>query len=236
MNEAPAQAHLHPSAPPAPFAGLVAESFEVVSRGDFVNGYRIRRAERRATTSNDARPGLLVLVHDAGEAADGARWKGVAPWIARGVDAVAIDLPLHGRRASAKLSERLVSSLAALARGDAISVESRLLVDEFERQAVCDLERTLAALLARDENDPKRTAIVGLGLGAWLAEAWLGQGARATAAVLVRTPHAPATRSEARQSTATPADRPSLLTLEATSDPLAWSREAEPFLASRLGF
>jgi hypothetical protein len=110
------------------------ERFEVISRGDVVPGLLWRGASASAP---------LVLIapalgagKDAGDVATLARACLGAGW-----DVAAVDLPLQGERASAKLSARL----AAQPR----SAADRLLREEFVRQAAFDLAAARAELSAR---------------------------------------------------------------------------------------
>jgi hypothetical protein len=110
------------------------ERFEVISRGDVVPGLLWRGASASAPLVLIAPP--LGSGKDAGEVAALAR-----ACLAEGWAAAALDLPLQGERASAKLSARL----AAEPGGEA----DRLLREEFVRQAALDLAAVRAALAAR---------------------------------------------------------------------------------------
>ncbi|MFO0688712.1 MAG: hypothetical protein U0900_08385 [Myxococcota bacterium] len=224
-NEAPARATLWPIEAGEPWSGLQVEKLEVLSRGDFVTGLRIRRPAG-AEAANAARPGLLLLIHDATGHASAATWSPIAGWLARGgrTEAIALDLPLHGPRSSAKLSERLVAGFAALARGAFLDRNGTVLVEEFLRQSTHDLGRSLDARLALGEIDPDRVALIGVGLGARVADAWLAEDDRVRAAVLVRTGRAPALPLAAA---------PERLELESGDAP-DWAFEAERFLRSRI--
>lgn len=224
-TEAPARATFWPADAADPWSGLQVEKLELISRGDLVSGVRIRRGP---ATGSGPRPALLVLVHDAASEANSPDWSPVATWLARGdaVVAVALDLPLHGPRSSAKLSERLVSAFAALARGAFLDRNGTVLVEEFLRQSVHDLARTLDALLEPGELDPDRVGLIGLGLGARVADSLLAEDDRVHAAVLVRTRRAPALPSAAS---------PGRLEIDAQDEPRDWTLEAERFLRSRIG-
>lgn len=233
--EAPARARFWPATARAPFAELATERIELISRGDLVSGLRLRSPASEASTGK-ASTGLLLLVHDAAQEAHGTQWSPVARWIARSprTVAVALDLPLHGPRASAKLSERLVQAFAVRARGADLDRNGAVLVEEFLRQSVHDLGRTLDALLAAGDVDPKRIALLGLGLGAHVADAWLAQERRPSAAVLVRTPRAPGRPAEPPPGTKG-AGSPDRLEIDLQAGRGDWAEEAERFLDSRIG-
>lgn len=225
-QEAPARATLWAIEAVEPWSGLQVERLELLSRGDFVTGVRIRRPAGSDATEA-ARPGLLLLIHDATGHANEPAWAPIAGWLARGgrAEAIALDLPLHGPRSSAKLSERLVAAFAALARGAFLDRNGTVLVEEFLRQSTHDLARTLDARLTLGGIDPDRIAVIGVGLGARVADAWLAQDARVRAAVLVRTRRAPALPNAAS---------PERLELESRDDAPDWAVEAERFLRSRI--
>ena len=225
-NESPALATLWPIEAVEPWAGLRVEKLELLSRGDFVTGVRIRRPAGPDAANAD-RPGLLLLIHDATGHANASTWAPIADWLARGgrAEAIALDLPLHGPRSSAKLSERLVAAFAALARGAFLDRNGTVLVEEFLRQSTHDLARSLDARLALGGIDPDRIAVIGVGLGARVADAWLAEDARVRAAVLVRTRRAPALPS---------AGGPERLELESRDEAPDWAFEAERFLRSRI--
>jgi dienelactone hydrolase len=86
--------------------------------------------------------------------------------VSSGLGVARIDLPLHGRRASPKLSARLIQGYERLTRGSALDAETSALVEEFARQSTSDLIRTIEALGRRPEIDAERIALAGLGIGA----------------------------------------------------------------------
>lgn len=238
-DEAPARADLRCLESAGLWHGAPAQRLELVSRGDIVNGVLAR------TMTDSARPGadrsaLLLLAHDLGGSSNSPELGPVATWIDDGLAVVAIDLPLHGHRASPKLSERLMASIATHERSGALDRNSAVLVEEFWRQATIDLARTLDAVLALGGVDRKRVGFLGLGLGAGLGSALLAHDDRLCAAVLARPAHA---RSAERDPTAAAAHvrsqrraRADVLMLDAEPDSRTWWAEARPFLASRLGF
>ena len=148
------------------------QAFELSSRGDRVPGELWLPDAGRA-------PVALVLHQDASGAAAGAE-AAVSAWLDAGLAVASIDLPLHGARASAKLSARLAGAGGTPTR-DALSCE--LLLD-FARQAVLDLRRCLDALPGLLPLDARRIAFAGAGLAAALGALLCAQEPRLRAAVL----------------------------------------------------
>ena len=137
-----------------------AQGFEYVSRGDFVVG----RLYLPDTAT--ARPApLALLIPDTAESAESDSVEFAADWVRQGFAVAILDLPLHGRRASPKLSEKLFQGIRSLERDELVDAETRALVEEFARQSTSDVIRGLDALTALDEIDERRIALVGLGLG-----------------------------------------------------------------------
>jgi hypothetical protein len=167
------------AAAPAPghASAFRARRFEYSSRGDRVPGLLLVPAD-----GNGPFP-LVLLQHGAGgskhaEYLDAAR----LPWVQRGVAVASIDFPLHGERASAKLSEQLLGVAAASVR--AAHPDTVALWSEFSRQAVIDLGRALDALDAFPELDGRRVAYAGFSLGAILGALYCPTDARLCAAAL----------------------------------------------------
>lgn len=162
--------------PPAVAPALRARAFEYTSRGDRVPGLLLLPAESRG-------PLPLVLVqHGAGGSKDAAYLDAVRlRWVQRGVAVASIDFPLHGERASAKLSEQLLATLAA---GAHPSADSAALIGELVRQSVTDLSRAVDALTALPEIDAARVAYVGFSLGAILGSLYVPYDPRVRAAIL----------------------------------------------------
>lgn len=139
-------------------AGHRLHAFHYSSRGDRVFGHL-----RVPATGSGPFP-LVLLEHGAGGAKDAAYLEATAaPWLRAGAAVASIDLPLHGERASAKLSELLLSALRAPDSPDAVR---ETLLTDFMRQAVVDLRRSLDALLALPEIDAERVVYAGFSLGA----------------------------------------------------------------------
>jgi dienelactone hydrolase len=179
--EAPARATYRATTPRAGWNGLETRDFEFVSRGDFVSGCV---ALPEATTSIPAP--LILLTHGTGESAASDQLTFAADWVRRGLAVATIDLPLHGHRASPKLSERLIRGIGALARGDVLDLDMRALVEEFARQSTSDLIRAIDALGTLPEVDADRIALMGVGIGATASAYALAHDERPRACVLAR--------------------------------------------------
>jgi len=85
-----------------------------------------------------------------------------------GLSAAALDLPLQGERASAKLSDRLMRCATRREWGES----DRLLWDEFLRQSALDLGAIRDALAHRPEIRAERIGCVAFEPGAAAAIAW----------------------------------------------------------------
>jgi dienelactone hydrolase len=103
------------------------------------------------------------------------------PWARRGLAVASIDFPLHGERASAKLSELLFAALASAGRAPA---DADALFGEFARQAVTDLSRAVDALSALPEIDASRIGYAAFSLGAIVGSLYVPYDARVRAAAL----------------------------------------------------
>lgn len=187
--EAPASADLVPCPAGDAWTGLQAHRFEILSRGDFVPGmiYSASSPDTpdAASASKVVTPApLLLIAHDVRGSSTSRALECAAPWARKGLVVAAIDLPLHGRRRSAKLSERLCQGFDRMTRGETLDSQTRALVDEFARQSTSDLIRTIDALTARSEIDDQRVAFLGLGLGAAVGCYLLAHDRRPRAAVL----------------------------------------------------
>jgi len=145
--------------------------FEYSSRGDRVPGLLLLPAEARGPYP------LVLLQHGAGgskesDYLDAAR----LPWVRRGLAVASIDAPLHGERASAKLSERLLAGLGDPGPGS--------LWTDFARQTVHDLARAIDALGGHAELDTTRVAYAGFSLGAIVGALYCPEDARLRCAAL----------------------------------------------------
>ena len=97
------------AAAPADAPNLRARRFEYSSRGDRVPGLLLLPAEGEGPFP------LVLLQHGAGGSKDAAYLDAARlPWVQRGVAVASIDFPLHGERASAKLSEQLLAATVAV--------------------------------------------------------------------------------------------------------------------------
>lgn len=150
--------------------------FEYSSRGDRVPGLLLLPAEPAGPYP------LVLLQHGAGGSKDSAYLDAARlPWVRRGMAVASIDFPLHGERASAKLSELLLIGLAAPGTGPA---HGRELLGEFARQSIHDLGRALDALAPHPEIDADRLAYAAFSLGAIVGALYCPQDARLRAAAL----------------------------------------------------
>ncbi len=152
--------------------------FEYTSRGDRVPGRLL------LPTEGSGRPPLVLLQHGAGGSKEADYLDAAAlPWVRRGAAVASIDLPLHGERTSAKLSELLIAALADPA-APARQPEIGGLWDEFVRQSLADLGRALDALESLPELDASRVAFAGFSLGAMLGTLFVARDPRPCAAAL----------------------------------------------------
>jgi dienelactone hydrolase len=157
--------------------GLRRFRFEYSSRGDRVPGLLLLPAEPTGPYP------LVLLQHGAGgskesEYLDAAR----LPWVRRGLAVASIDFPLHGERASAKLSELLLGGLAAPSGAE--QAHARDLFGEFARQSIHDLHRALDALAPHPEIDAARLGYAAFSLGAIVGALYCPLDARLRAAAL----------------------------------------------------
>jgi len=157
-------------------ADLRAVRIEYSSRGDRVPGRLLL-----PPTGSGPFP-LVLLTHGARGSKESPYIAQVgAPWVRGGVAVLCIDLPLHGERASAKLSEIALAGLGL--DGDASST-SRALLEEFVRQAVVDLQRAVDAAARLPEIDAERLAYAGLSLGSIVGATYCGHDPRPRAVAL----------------------------------------------------
>lgn len=163
-----------PADPAAP--DLRVERLEFSSRGDRVPARLLLPPE------GDGPFPLVLLQHGANGSKEAPYMVQVAaPWVRAGAAVLSIDFPLHGERASAKLSGLLRSGLGLEGRpGPA----ARRVVEEFVRQAVADLQRALDAAEQLPQVDAARVVYAGLSLGSIVGAAYLGVDARPRAAAL----------------------------------------------------
>lgn len=158
-------------------AGALERRFEFTSRGDRVGGW-LWLPERDSTEGR-----WLLGVHELGgaarELAEIARH-----FTQAGRGFAAIDLPLHGERASAKLSLRAIAAGSSEAL-DAPAANLALWLG-LASQAVLDLARATDALAAVTSGAaPLRVASLGIGLGAGIAAIHMALDTRVEAALWV---------------------------------------------------
>jgi len=161
---------------PGALAGTRLQRFEFASRGDRVPGRLLLPAALGRKLP------LVLLQHGAGGSKESPYLDAAAgPWVRGGVAVASIDFPLHGERASPKLSARLLEELAAtLGRSD----RSSGFWTEFVHQAVCDLRRALDALIAHPELESSRCAYAAFSMGTIVGAPFLGSDPRPCAAAL----------------------------------------------------
>jgi dienelactone hydrolase len=164
------------TAPPARIPEARCLGVEFTSRGDRVPG----RLLLPLTASEP--PPVVILQHGAHGSKE-ADYLDVSagPWVQRGAAVASIDFPLHGERASEKLSQRVLETLAPDRGSDPLG--ARLWV-EFVHQAVIDLRRTLDALEQMADVDARRTTYAGFSLGTILGVPFCAADPRPRAAAL----------------------------------------------------
>ena len=150
------------------------QALEFSSRGDRVPARLLLPREGRGPFP------VVLLQHGAGGSKSAPYIEQVgAPWVERGVALLCIDFPLHGARRNAKLSELMQEG-----RSPDASPTARSVRDDFVRQAVVDLRRTLDAAEQIPELDSDRIAYAGLSLGAIIGATFCAHDPRPRAAVL----------------------------------------------------
>ncbi|MGI9589785.1 MAG: alpha/beta hydrolase [Myxococcota bacterium] len=163
-------------AAPGDAADLRVRLFEYSSRGARVPGRLLLPAE------GDGPFPLVVLQHGARGSKDAAYMLPVAaPWARAGAAVASIDLPLHGERRNAKLSGLLLGALGLEGRP---TPAGRTILDEFVRQAVCDLRRLVDVAAALPQVDGERVVFAGLSLGSIVGATYVAHDPRPRAAAL----------------------------------------------------
>jgi len=159
-----------------PMGGARQQRFEFASRGDRVPGRLLLPAAR------GGRFPLVLLQHGAGGSKESPYLDAAAgPWVRAGAAVASIDFPLHGERASPKLSGRVLAEIgAALGQADGVFP----LWVEFVHQAVCDLRRALDALSAHPELEMRRCAYAAFSMGTILGAPFCATDPRPRAAAL----------------------------------------------------
>jgi dienelactone hydrolase len=163
---------------PESFGNSRCQRFEFACRGDRVPG-------RLLLPSHGEGPFPLILFqHGLGSHKGAPPMDAAARWVEEGAAVACIDLPLHGERASAKLSGRLIESVESSLGGSQLDPVSSALWVELARQAVLDLGRALDALASFPDVDSSRTVCAGFDLGAALASIFCAVDPRPRAAAL----------------------------------------------------
>jgi len=150
---------------------------ELTSRGDRVP------VDLWLPAADDEAP-LACLQYGAGGAIDEAHLHGVAALLEAGLAVLTVDWPLHGRRASPKLTAHLLRALACVEPGP----DARPLVEAFAVQSALDLSRAVDAATAIPGVSTQRVALVGPGIGACLAGLLAAVDERAAALTLAPPP------------------------------------------------
>jgi dienelactone hydrolase len=162
--------------PPEGSAGVRETRFEYSSRGDRVPGRLLLPAAR------GGRHPLVLVAHGAHGSKDADYMDTVClPWARRGAAVAAIDLPLHGERHNAKLSERVVGLIRSGRLASPLDAE---LWTDVVCQAVVDLRRALDALADHPELDLGRVGYAAFSLGAILGTPFCAEEPRIRAAAL----------------------------------------------------
>lgn len=165
---------------PEAFGEASCRRFEFSSRGDRVPG--------RLILPKGAGPHpLLLFQHGAGGSKESVYLEAAAPWVRSGLAVATIDLPLHGERSSAKLTERLLTDVRggiAHPEADALPQASQTLWIEFARQSVADLKHCLDAMASVPELDTDRMAYAAFSLGSMLGAIFCALDPRPKAAAL----------------------------------------------------
>jgi hypothetical protein len=151
--------------------------FEFSCRGDRVP------LELLAPESDGPHP-ILLTQPAPGTRAGLPALRGLRTWLTAGVAIASIELPLFGRRRSAKLSDPLEAAVGVAVRGGAIDATSRSLWCEFARQSVMELRRALDVLATIEGAAPERSAFAGVGLAACLGAILCGVDPRVKGGVL----------------------------------------------------
>lgn len=107
---------------------------------------------------------LVCLQPGAGESGDAGHLLAIDELISVGLAVATLDWPLRGRRASVKLSERLIEALAA----DAADPNDAPLIEQFILQSVVDLAHTVETLAEMPEIRGDRICLSGVGIAAHL--------------------------------------------------------------------
>lgn len=161
--------------PAASLPDLRRQRFEYASRGDRVPGRLLLPESGRGPFP------LILLQHGAGGSKESPYLDAAAgAWVRGGAAVASIDFPLHGERASAKLTAELLRGLGGATPGSCGDALRRGLA----AQAISDLRRALDALAANRALDASRVAYAGFSMGAILGALFCGADPRPRAAAL----------------------------------------------------
>ena len=129
---------------------------------------------------------VVILEHGLGGSRHSDYLQVGARWVREGAAVATLDLPLHGERASAKMSARLLSSVDRSLADPTAQLDSveNMLWTEFARQAVHDLSRLVDALGSVDAIDVRRLAFAGFSLGGIVGAVFCALDPRPLAAAL----------------------------------------------------
>lgn len=158
--------------PPEPLAGLRVRRLEFNSGGD-------RVPARLVLPPQGGGPHPLILLQHGRGGSKSAEYMDHAsgPWARGGAAVLSIDFPLHGERASPKLTGKLLGADLAAGAGEALWTD-------FARRAVADLQRALDAAQTLEELDVERCAYAAFSLGSIVGAGFLGADPRPRAAAL----------------------------------------------------
>ena len=163
---------------PGAYQGLPCDALEFSSRGDRVVGQLVLPEGPGPHPVVLLAHGLTASRNDGVMDAIGARW------VREGAAVAAIDFPLHGDRASTKMTERLLAGRAGALGAGFADTTSEMLWLEFTRQCVLDLRRFIDVLERLDSVDANRLAYVGFSLGGIVGAATCGLDPRPRGAAL----------------------------------------------------
>jgi dienelactone hydrolase len=161
---------------PAIFGDRPSLEIEYTSRGDRVPGHVL------LPTSGDGPHPVLIVQHGLNGSRVAEYMTACGRWADGGAAVASIDLPLHGARASAKMSERLALSAGNAIGGRDLDRVETMLWTEFTRQAVLDLRHLVDALEQIEQIDAQRLVYVGFSLGGILGSVFCGVDERPRAA------------------------------------------------------
>jgi dienelactone hydrolase len=162
-------------AAPVRYPRIRAFHFEFTSRGDRVPGRLWLPPEATSPAP------VVLLQHGVGGSRQAPYLDASAgPWVEAGLAVASVDFPLHGDRASPKLSAHLALALREAVEG---AGTGSTLLHEFFQQAVADLRRAVSALAEMPDVDTERAAYAGFSLGAIVGAAFCAADPRPRAAV-----------------------------------------------------